>query len=97
MSSIGPTIITTADSEGNAAQIHVTGEAIVIHTAEGAAPTGIDLAPTDAAYFVQAANAVLSNEWTLAAGTSVTFSDDSGTKVRTINSTGAADPDSQIL
>ena len=46
MSAIEPTIITTADSEGNAAQIHVTGEAIVIHTAEGAAPTGIPLTGT---------------------------------------------------
>ena len=92
-----PTIINTCDSEGNAAQIHVASEAVVIHTAEGAAPTGISLGVTDASFLVLGAHADLTAERVLTAGSNISFTDTGAGGTLTINSTGAADGDAQIL
>ena len=90
---MNPTVINLCDSDGNAAQLLVAPEVINLNMSGGANQTGIDAAPSDASYFTYTNEAGLSGEWTMAASATVTFSDDTSTKIRTFNAVAAAAPD----
>lgn len=100
------TTITMVDSDGEGVQLNVTpeavrvvyaSEAVNIHMANGAAPTGVDLGVNDASYLVLGAHASLTAERVLTAGSNISFADTGAGGTLTISSTGAADADAQIL
>lgn len=100
------TTITMVDSEGNGVQLNVApealrlvyaSEAVNLHMANGAAPTGVDLGVNDASYLVLGTHANLSNERVLTAGSNISFVDTGAGGTLTVASTGVGDADAQLL